>query len=80
VQTTLVKAIGISSVYFIERHVTYSNRVKAKAASVLKRNADFIEPMECAPVTKLIDGPGWVSTRAPARVRHAALMFLRSVR
>jgi bifunctional non-homologous end joining protein LigD len=25
-----------------------------------KRKADFIEPMECAPVTKLLDGPGWV--------------------
>jgi bifunctional non-homologous end joining protein LigD len=25
-----------------------------------KRNAEFIEPMECAPVTKLLDGPGWV--------------------
>jgi bifunctional non-homologous end joining protein LigD len=25
-----------------------------------KRKAEFIEPMECAPVTKLLDGPGWV--------------------
>jgi bifunctional non-homologous end joining protein LigD len=25
-----------------------------------KRKADFIEPMDCAPVTKLADGPGWV--------------------
>jgi len=24
-----------------------------------KRKAEFIEPMECAPVTKLHDGPGW---------------------
>jgi ATP-dependent DNA ligase len=24
-----------------------------------KRKADFIEPMDCAPVTKLADGPGW---------------------
>ena len=24
-----------------------------------KRKAEFIEPMECAPVTKLLDGPGW---------------------
>src|ERR1700687_4580288 len=24
-----------------------------------KREADFIEPMDCAPVTKLADGPGW---------------------
>jgi ATP-dependent DNA ligase len=25
-----------------------------------KRKAEFIEPMECAPVTKLLDGPEWV--------------------
>jgi len=25
-----------------------------------KRKADFIEPMDCAPVTKLLDGPEWV--------------------
>ena len=25
-----------------------------------KRKAEFIEPMECVPVTKLLDGPGWV--------------------
>ena len=25
-----------------------------------KRKAEFIEPMECAPVTKLLDGSGWV--------------------
>ena len=25
-----------------------------------KRKADFIEPMDCAPVPKLIDGPGWL--------------------
>jgi len=24
-----------------------------------KRKAEFIEPMECAPVTKLLDAPGW---------------------
>jgi DNA ligase D-like protein (predicted ligase) len=24
-----------------------------------KREAEFIEPMECSPVTKLLDGPGW---------------------
>jgi ATP-dependent DNA ligase len=28
--------------------------------SLPKRKADFIEPMDCAPVTKLIDGPGWL--------------------
>jgi bifunctional non-homologous end joining protein LigD len=25
-----------------------------------KRKADFIEPMDCSPVTKLADGPGWL--------------------
>ena len=25
-----------------------------------QRKADFIEPMDCAPVPKLIDGPEWV--------------------
>jgi DNA ligase D-like protein (predicted ligase) len=25
-----------------------------------RRKADFIEPMDCAPVPKLLDGPGWV--------------------
>src|SRR5437879_11064173 len=25
-----------------------------------ERKADFIEPMDCAPIPKLIDGPGWV--------------------
>src|SRR5216117_2231930 len=25
-----------------------------------KRKADFIEPMDCAPVTKLADGPEWI--------------------
>ena len=24
-----------------------------------KRKAEFIEPTECAPVTKPLDGPGW---------------------
>jgi bifunctional non-homologous end joining protein LigD len=28
--------------------------------SLPARKADFIEPMDCAPVPKLIDGPGWV--------------------
>jgi DNA ligase D-like protein (predicted ligase) len=28
-------------------------------SSLPVRKADFIEPMDCAPVTKLIDGPGW---------------------
>src|SRR5215472_12765484 len=25
-----------------------------------KRKTEFIEPMDCAPVSKLLDGPGWV--------------------
>src|SRR2546430_6773701 len=31
-----------------------------KLASLPKRKADFIEPMDCAPVPKLIDEPGWI--------------------
>ena len=31
-----------------------------KRASLPKRKAEFIEPMDCAPVTKLREGPGWV--------------------
>jgi DNA ligase D-like protein (predicted ligase) len=33
--------------------------MKSSILSLPKRNAEFIEPMECAPVTKLLDGPGW---------------------
>jgi ATP-dependent DNA ligase len=33
--------------------------MKSRHLSQPKRKADFIEPMECAPVTKLLDGPGW---------------------
>jgi bifunctional non-homologous end joining protein LigD len=29
-------------------------------ATLAERNADFIEPMDCAPVPKLIDGQGWL--------------------
>jgi ATP-dependent DNA ligase len=32
----------------------------AQLSSLPVRKADFIEPMDCAPVPKLIDGPGWV--------------------
>ncbi len=36
-------------------------RAKAsKLASLPKRKAESIEPMDCAPVPKLMDGPGWV--------------------
>ena len=34
--------------------------MRSKLASLPKRKAAFIEPMDCAPVTKLADGPGWV--------------------
>jgi ATP-dependent DNA ligase len=34
--------------------------MKNNIVGLPKRKADFIEPMECAPVTKLLDGPGWV--------------------
>jgi bifunctional non-homologous end joining protein LigD len=33
--------------------------MKSSILSLPKRTAVFIEPMECAPVTKLLDGPGW---------------------
>src|SRR5260370_29033624 len=29
-------------------------------ARLPKRKADFIEPMDCAPITKLLDGSGWL--------------------
>jgi len=36
-------------------------RSKDKQLSSLpKRKAEFIDPMDCAPVTKLADGPEWV--------------------
>jgi bifunctional non-homologous end joining protein LigD len=34
--------------------------MKSRILSLPKRKAEFIEPMECAPVPKLLDGPGWV--------------------
>src|ERR1700746_1877117 len=34
--------------------------MKNSLLSLPKRKAEFIEPMECAPVTKLLDGPQWV--------------------
>jgi DNA ligase D-like protein (predicted ligase) len=33
--------------------------MKSDISSLPKRKAEFIEPMECAPVTKLLDAPGW---------------------
>ena len=33
--------------------------MKNRLLSLPKRKAEFIEPMECAPVTKLLDAPGW---------------------
>src|SRR5215472_11226763 len=34
--------------------------MKSRLLSLPKRKAEFIEPMECAPVTKLLDAPGWI--------------------
>jgi bifunctional non-homologous end joining protein LigD len=34
--------------------------IRPNLSTLPKRKADFIEPMDCAPVPKLIDGPGWV--------------------
>src|SRR5215472_15715589 len=31
-----------------------------RRAALPKRKAEFIQPMECAPVPKLLDGPGWL--------------------
>lgn len=33
--------------------------MKSSILSLPKTKAEFIEPMECAPVTKLLDAPGW---------------------
>lgn len=33
--------------------------MKSSLLSLPKRKAEFIEPMECTPVTKLLDMPGW---------------------
>src|SRR5437016_14095432 len=36
-------------------------RLAAHSLNKLRhRRAEFIEPMDCAPVTRLVDGPGWV--------------------
>ena len=34
--------------------------VRTNLTALPKRKADFIEPMDCASVPKLIDGPGWL--------------------
>lgn len=34
--------------------------MKSSLLSLPKRKAEFIEPMECAPATKLLDAPGWL--------------------
>src|SRR5437879_13627262 len=38
---------------------TMRRRSASLLSSLPKRKADFIEPMDCAPVTKLADVPGW---------------------
>src|SRR5882757_2470117 len=35
-------------------------RARLRLHSLSARKAEFIEPMDCAPVPKLLDGPGWV--------------------
>ena len=35
-------------------------RVRPNQSALPKRKADFIEPMDCAPVSKLPDGSQWV--------------------
>jgi bifunctional non-homologous end joining protein LigD len=35
-------------------------QIDARLSSLPKRTAAFIEPMDCAHVTKLVDGPGWL--------------------
>jgi len=34
--------------------------MKSRILSLPKRKAEFIAPMDCAPVPKLLDGPGWI--------------------
>ncbi len=34
--------------------------LRTNLARLPRRKAEFIEPMDCAPVTKLADGPGWL--------------------
>jgi hypothetical protein len=43
------------------------------------RKADFIEPMDCAPVPKLIDGPGWVYEIKLDGYRAVAVKFCDSI-
>ena len=44
-----------------ESGMSYAKKsVRPNLTALPKRKADFIEPMDCAPVTKLPDGPGWV--------------------
>jgi len=38
--------------------MSYAKRsIRLNLTALPKRKADFIEPMDCAPVPKLIDGP-----------------------
>jgi ATP-dependent DNA ligase len=39
---------------------TMQRRSASPLGSLPKRKADFIEPMDCAPVPKLAEGPGWL--------------------
>jgi ATP-dependent DNA ligase len=46
----------------MKRKVTATTRERSVnlLSSLPKRRAEFIEPMDCAPITNLGDGPGWV--------------------
>jgi DNA ligase D-like protein (predicted ligase) len=48
-------------------------------SSLPVRKADFIEPMDCAPVPKLIDGPGWVYEIKLDGYRAVAVKFCDSI-
>jgi DNA ligase D-like protein (predicted ligase) len=53
--------------------------VRSKLASLPKRSAEFIEPMDCAPVPKLIDGPGWVYEIKLDGYRAVAIKYVDSI-
>jgi ATP-dependent DNA ligase len=54
----------VTSMQPVQLKRTVSATTRERSISLLsslpKRKAEFIEPMDCAPVTKLADGPEWV--------------------
>ena len=44
----------------IEPNLIQKSRKSALLESLPKREATFIEPMECAPLSKVPDGPNWL--------------------